>query len=215
MSDLTLHGYWRSSASYRVRIALALKGVSYDQVGHDLRTDAQRAADYRAIAPGALVPALEMDDGALSQSMAIIEWIDETFPDPPLLPIDPRGRAVVRAMAQTIACDVHPLNNLRVLRYLRQTFAADQASIDAWAATWMTAGFDALEVMISKEGGAFAYGDHPTVADCLIVPQLYSARRFNLDVSQYERLLEIEDRLLSLPGIAAAHPDKQSDADPA
>jgi maleylpyruvate isomerase len=215
MTMLRLHGYWRSSAAYRVRIALALKGLSYAQTGHDLRANAQREAAYRAIAPAGLVPALETGDGVLAQSLAIVEWLDETYPDPPLLPRDPTGRAIVRGMAQTIACDIHPLNNLRILRYLKHDLGASQEAIDRWVARWIGDGFAALETMIDRHGGAFAYGDAPTLADCLTVPQAYNAARFAVDLSPYPRLMATVERMRAIDAVAAAHPDRQPDADQA
>jgi maleylpyruvate isomerase len=215
MTKPVLHGYWRSSAAYRVRIALALKGVAYTQVSHDLRTGEQGAADYLALAPQGLVPALEADGQVLTQSPAIIEWIDERWPEPPLLPADRDGRAAVRAMAALIACDIHPLNNLRVLRSLRQDYGADQAAVDAWAAQWIAPGFAALEQHIARLGGAHAVGETPGLVDCYLVPQVYSARRFNVDLTPYPRLMTAHDAAAALPAVQAAHPDRQPDADPA
>jgi maleylpyruvate isomerase len=215
MSGIVLHGYWRSSASYRVRIALALKKVPYTQVTHDLRTGAQRDAAYRAIAPAGLVPALEVDGEPMVQSVAILEWLEERYPSPPLLPPSEGARAVVRSMVQTVACDVHPLNNLRVLRYLKDQLKADPEQISDWIGTWTHAGFEALEAMIARHGGMFAFGDTPTLADCMIVPQLYNAERFGVDVSGIPRVTAAGAALRSRPEIAAAHPDRQPDADPA
>ena len=209
----TLHGYWRSTAAYRVRIALALKRVDYAQVTHDLRTGAQREAGYRALNPQALVPALQTDDAVLTQSPAILEWIDETYPDPPLLPGDARGRAIVRAMAATIACDIHPVNNLRILNALRSEFGADEAAIQRWIARWIGEGFAALEVMIAHHGNGFAFGATPTIADCHLVPQVYSAERFGVDLTPYPHLKAAADTACALPAFAAAHPDRQPDAD--
>ncbi|WP_420140496.1 maleylacetoacetate isomerase [Sphingomonas sp.] len=213
MTMLRLHGYWRSSAAYRVRIALALKGLSYTQTGHDLRTNGHKEAAYRAIAPAGLVPALETDEDVFVQSLAIIEWLDETYPHPPLLPPDATGRVIVRGMAQTIACDIHPLNNLRILRYLKSDLGASQEVIDGWAARWIGDGFAALEKMIARHGGVFAYGDAPTLADCLTVPQAYNAARFGVDLSPYPRLMATVERVRAIDAVAAAHPDRQPDAD--
>ena len=149
MSDFTLHGYWRSTASYRVRIALNLKGLSYHQTTHDLRAGAQSKPDYLALAPQGLVPALDIGDAVLTQSGAILEWLEEVCPNPPLLPAGAYSRAIVRAMAGLIACDIHPLNNLRVLNALRGGFAATQEQIDSWIARWIIQGFTVLEIMIS------------------------------------------------------------------
>ncbi|HEY5289037.1 MAG TPA: maleylacetoacetate isomerase [Caulobacteraceae bacterium] len=213
MNDLILHGYWRSTATYRVRIALALKGLAFDQAPHDLRLGDQRAGDYLAIAPQGLVPALETGAGTLTQSLAILEWLEESYPNPPLLPADAASRAIVRGMAGLIACDIHPLNNLRVLNTLRTDFAASPAQINGWIGRWIGEGFTALETLVHRHGGAFAFGDAPSLADCLLIPQLYSARRFNIDLADYPRLLAIDDRAVGLPAFAGAHPDVQPDAD--
>lgn len=211
--SLTLHGYWRSTAAYRVRIALAVKGVDYAQVTHDLRKGAQRDASYRALNPQGLVPALETEDAVLTQSPAILEWIDETYPDPPLLPADANGRAIVRAMAATIACDIHPVNNLRILNALRAGFGADEAAVNRWIARWIGDGFAALETQIARHGDGFAFGTTPTIADCHLVPQVYSAERFAVDLSPYPRLKAAAENARALPAFAAAHPDRQPDAD--
>lgn len=210
---MILHGYWRSGASYRVRIALNLKGLSYDLAAHDLRQGAQKAADYVALNPQGMVPALQIYDQVLIQSPAILEWLDEAYPQPPLLPDDALDRAHVRAMAAVIGCDIHPLNNLRVLGALRKDFGADQATVDAWAARWITPGFDALETLVARDSGAFCFGDTPTLADCYLIPQLYSARRFNIDTAAWAGLTAIETCALAHPAFAAAHPDRQPDAD--
>ncbi|PZO75814.1 MAG: maleylacetoacetate isomerase [Sphingomonas taxi] len=211
--SLTLHGYWRSTTAYRVRIALALKGVAYEQVAHDLRTGAQREPEYRTLNPQGLVPALEADDAVLTQSPAILEWIDETYPIPPLLPADVNGRAIVRAMAATIACDIHPVNNLRILNALRTEFGADEAAVNRWIARWIRDGFAALEALIARHGDGFAFGPTPTIVDCHLVPQVYSAERFAVDLSPYPRLKSAADNARALPAFAAAHPDRQPDAD--
>jgi maleylpyruvate isomerase len=213
MSDLTLHGYWRSSASYRVRIALALKGVDYAQVTHDLRSGAQRAPDYRALAPQGLVPALVDGDSVLTQSGAILEWIEARWAQPALLPADPGDAAIVRAMAGIIACDIHPLGNLRVLQALRQDFGADEDQVRAWIARWTGEGLAALETLVARHGGTHAFGDAPSFADCHIVPQLYNARRFGVDLTPFPRLCAVDAAACALPAFAAAHPDRQPDAD--
>jgi maleylpyruvate isomerase len=216
MSDdipLRLHGYWRSSAAYRVRIALNYKDLSYQQVAHDLREGEQDEAGYKQLAPLGLVPTLEAGEFPISQSLAIIEWLDESFPDPPLLPLGPNNRAIVRAMAATVACDIHPLNNLRVLNALRSDFGAEREQVLAWAKRWISSGFAALEVMVAKHGGDFAFGDYPTIADCCLVPQFYSAERFEVGLAPYPELRRRVENALDVPAFAAAHPSVQPDAD--
>ncbi|KTT97302.1 maleylacetoacetate isomerase [Sphingomonas sanguinis] len=208
--NLTLHGYWRSSAAYRVRLALGLKGLSYDSIAHDLRTGAQRAEAYRALQPQGLVPALETSDGALIQSPAILEWIDERYPDPALLPENSAGRAVVRAMAAIVACDIHPINNLRVLTHLREDLHADEAAIRRWIGRWVTEGFAALETLIARHGAGYAYGDRPTLADCHILPQVYNAERFAVELTPFPKLVAAANRLRER--VPEAAPEAQSDA---
>lgn len=210
---LILHSYWRSSAAYRVRIALNLKGVSYQQVTHDLRQGAQSAADYRAVNPQGLIPALEADDVVLTQSPAILEWLEERYADPPLLPQRLADRAVVRAMGAIVACDIHPLNNLRVLKQLRDQFQADGAAEKVWMTVWIASGFEALEGMIHRYGRGFSFGDHPTLADCCLLPQVYNANRFGIDMAPYPCIRAAVAALNSLPAVADAHPDNQPDAD--
>lgn len=212
---LTLHGYWRSSAAYRVRIALNLKGLAYDQVAYDLRKNDQRAPAYLELAPHGLVPALDTGMGRVIESLAILEWLEDVAPQPPLLPVELQGRAMVRAMAALIACDIHPLNNLRVLRDLRARFGADQAAVDGWAGHWIVQGFTALETLIAEHGRGFAYGETPTLADCCLVPQVYSAERFKVDVQAFPRIRAAAERARALPAFQDAHPDRQPDADPA
>ncbi|MEE4451063.1 maleylacetoacetate isomerase [Novosphingobium resinovorum] len=215
MTELLLHGYWRSSAAYRVRIALELKGLPYAQVTHDLRIGAQCEAGYRDLAPQGLVPALEADGTVLTQSLAIIELLDEIRPTPALLPAAPTQRALVRSMAALIACDIHPLNNLRVLQVLRQEFDAGQSQVNAWIGRWICDGFAALETLVAAHGEGFAYGDTPGLADCYLVPQLYSAERFGVDLSPYPALVAAGAVARELPEFARAHPARQPDADPA
>ena len=210
---MILHGYWRSGAAYRTRIALNLKGMAYDQQGVDLRTGDQKSAAFVALNPQGMVPALEVGDAVLTQSPAILEWLEETHPAPPLLPADPLARAHVRAMAALIGCDIHPLNNLRVGKALRETFGADQAAVDAWAARWILPGFEALEALVARPGAGWCFGDAPTLADCYLIPQIYSARRFNVPLEAFPRLLAIDATASAHPAFIAAHPDAQPDAD--
>jgi len=210
---MILHGYWRSGAAWRTRIALALKGLDYAQQGVDLRTGAQRSPAFVALNPQGMVPALEVDGAVLIQSPAILEWLEEAHPTPALLPPDLLDRARVRAMAAVIGCDIHPLNNLRVGKALRETFNADQAAVDAWAARWITPGFTALEALVAQQGGGWCFGDAPTLADCYLIPQIYSARRFNVPLEAFPRLLAVDAAAAAHPAFAAAHPDRQPDAD--
>jgi maleylpyruvate isomerase len=210
---MILHGYWRSGAAYRTRIGLALKGLAWEARGVDLRTGAQRSDAFLALNPQGMVPALEADGVVLTQSPAILEWLEERHPEPPLLPATPADRAVVRAMAALIACDIHPLNNLRVGKALRESFGADQAAVDAWAARWIVAGFTALEAQVERHGAGWCFGSTPGLADCYLVPQIYSARRFHVPLDAFPRLLAIEAAAAAHPAFLAAHPDRQPDAD--
>lgn len=210
---MLLHDYWRSGASYRVRIALNLKKLTYDQVAHDLRIGAQADPGYAEINPQRLVPAIEAESQVLTQSLAIVEWLEEKHPAPTLLPADPESRAIVRAMAGLIACDIHPLNNLRVLTALRRDLGASEAQVSAWIARWISEGFDALETMITRHGGTYAFGDTPGLVDCCLVPQLYSAERFAVPLDPFPRIVAAGAAARALPAVAAAHPDRQPDAD--
>lgn len=210
---MILHGYWRSGAAYRTRIALALKGLTYEQRGVDLRTGVQKSDAFVALNPQAMVPALEVDGAVLTQSPAILEWLEEAHPTPALLPAGPVDRAHVRAMAALIGCDIHPLNNLRVGKALRETFGADQAAVDAWAARWILPGFEALEALAARHGAGWCFGDAPTLADCYLIPQIYSARRFNVALDAFPNLLAIDAAAARHPAFIAAHPDAQPDAD--
>ena len=209
---MILHSYWRSGTSYRTRIALNLKGLAYEQAGIDLRTGAQKSDAFLALNPQGLVPALEADGAVLTQSPAILEWLEETHPEPPLLPTSSVARAQVRAMAALVACDIHPLNNLRVLKALREAFDADQDAVDAWAGRWIIAGFEALEALIARHGEGWCFGAAPTLADCCLIPQVYSARRFNTPLDAFPRILAIEEKAAGHPAFMAAHPDRQPDA---
>ena len=210
---LTLHGYWRSTASYRVRIALGLKGLDYGQVTHDLRSGAHHEDRFVARSPQGLVPAIESNGMVLTQSLAIIEWLDERWPEPRLLPEDPLGRAIVRSMALTIACDIQPLNNLRVLTTLREQMGADEDRVGQWIARWVRDGFAALETLVARHGGRFAFGDEPGLADCCLVPQLFAAERFQVDISDFPHLLAVARRARQLDAFRHAAPELQPDAD--
>lgn len=207
-----LHGYWRSGTSYRTRIALELKGLAYEHRAVDLRKGEQRSEAYLKLNPQGLAPALEVEQGVLTQSPAILEWIEERWPEPPLLPPEPFARAEVRAMAALVACDIHPLNNMRVLKALKSDLGADEAKISAWAARWIGAGFDALERAIARHGHGWAWGEAPTLADCCLIPQVYSARRFEVDLTPYPHILAVDARAAEHPAFQAAHPDRQPDA---
>lgn len=211
MSDTVLHGYWRSSAAYRVRIALGFKGIAFRQVPHDLRTGEQHDPVYLAVAPHGLVPALEHDGQVLIESPAILEWIEAKWPDPALLPDCPNAAAKVRAIAALIGCDIHPLNNLRVLTRIRSQFGADNAQVKDWIGHWIHAGFGALETLIARDGGRFAFGDTPTMADCYLVPQVYNAERYKVDLGAYPHTLAVAEAARALPAFAAAHPELQPD----
>ena len=213
---MKLYDYFRSSAAYRVRIALNLKGVTPERAFVHLRHGAQRGDDYLALNPQGLVPSLVTGDGdVLTQSLAIIEWLDETHPKPPLLPSDAAGRARVRALALAIACDIHPLNNLRVLNYLTGTLGATDAQKNGWYRYWCDVGLEALETQLAREtaAGAFCHGGTPSLADICLVPQLANARRVDLDLAPYPTLLSIEAACMAVPAFAAAAPSKQPDAE--
>ena len=212
MTEILLHGFWRSSAAYRVRIALALKGVAYRQQPLDLIAGEQHGDAYVGIAPHRLVPALEYDGRILIESPAILEWIEAKWPTPPLLPANIDEAAIVRGMAALIACDIHPLNNLRVLSAIRGDFEATNPQVKAWIARWITQGFAALEVLVTRHGGRFAFGDTPTLADCYLVPQLDSAERYKVDLTPFPRICAIGAAARALPEIAAARPELQDGA---
>ena len=208
MSRPVLYDYHRSSAAYRVRIALNLKGVDYERRAVNLLESEQKSTDYRALNPQALVPMLEIDGQRLVQSLSIIVYLDQTFPDPPLMPRDPAEQAQVRAMALAIACDIHPLNNLRVLKYLKGELGASQEEVDRWYAHWIGEGLPALEAMAAPRAGTFLFGDTPTVADVCLVPQLFNARRFNVPLDEYPTLLRADGNANKLEAFVAAHPDR-------
>ena len=217
MSELLqLYSYWRSSAAYRVRIGLNLKGLPYEIVPVHLVQDGgqQHSADYRAINPQQLVPTLGHGQRRLGQSLAILEYLDEVWPDRPLLPATARARQRVRALALLVACDVHPLNNLRVLQYFEREWNVPQPERDAWVKHWITEGFAAAEALLAEHPstGDFCEGEAPTLADCCLVPQIYNARRFGVDMAAYPTLARIEAACLALPAFDAARPENQPDA---
>jgi maleylacetoacetate isomerase len=211
MSELILHSAWRASAPYRVRIALNLKGLAYAYAPVNLASGEQRQDAYLAVNRQSLVPALEVDGAILTQSLAIMEWLEETHPNPPLLPADPLDRATVRAMADIIACDIHPVNNLRILKSLA-AIGQDEAARNAWVARWVAEGFDALEPMIAAHGDGWAFGAAPTIADCCLIPQVYNAQRFGVDLGPWPLITSLADRAQAHPAFAQAHPDRQPDA---
>lgn len=213
--EFILYGYFRSSAAFRVRIALNLKGLRADlRFVHLLKDGGQQhAMDYRAVNPQQLIPALTHDGHTMGQSLAIIEYLDEVVPQPPLLPPDAAGRARVRQIALAIACDIHPLGNLRVLRYLKEDLGADEAARKAWQQHWIAEGFTALEAKLSKESGNFCHGDTPTLADICLIPQMTNARRAGLDLAPYPTLLRIEAAAYRLPAFIDARPENQPDAE--
>jgi maleylacetoacetate isomerase len=211
---MKLYTYFRSSAAFRVRIALNLKGLPYEGVARQLARGEQRAVDYLEINPQGLVPVLVDGPTAITQSLAIIEYLDETHPDPPLLPRDPAARAQVRALALAIACDIHPLNNLRVLNYLRGPLAQSDAVVNAWYRHWIAVGFEALEreAARAESDAKHLIGSEVTLADICLVPQMYNARRFDCDLTPYPRLKAISAYLEGLPAFARATPEAQPDA---
>jgi maleylacetoacetate isomerase len=208
---LVLHSAWRASAPYRVRIALKLKGLAYDYAPVDLAAGNQRGESYKAVNAQMLVPTLEADGRRLTQSLAIIEWLDETHPEPALLPKDPFDRAIVRAMAEIVACDIHPVNNLRILKALA-AMGQDEPARNSWVTRWISEGFDALEPMVAEHGRGWSFGDAPTLADCCLVPQVYNARRFGVDLGPWPAITTIAEAAEAHPAFAAAHPNRQPDA---
>lgn len=208
---MILHGYFRSGASYRVRIALNLKGLAYESQYHHLRRGEHRSAEYRAINPQGLVPALDIGGTVLTQSLALCEYLDEIHPEPPLLPADPLLRAKVRAFAQVVACDIHPLQNLKVLNRLRNSGFSEQ-QVTAWAAEVIAEGLDACAELISGQPGPFCFGDAVTLADICLVPQLVNARRFGVAL-EWPRLLDVESACLALDAFQRAAPERQADAE--
>ena len=212
---MQLHNFFRSGTSHRLRIALNLKGLDVEYVAVDLRREAHLQPAFKALNPQGLVPALVLDDAqVLIQSPAIIEWLEERHPTPPLLPADPEARARVRALAAIVGCDIHPVNNRRILEALRHRFGADEAAINAWCGTWIADGFDAIEALLAADParGDFCFGSAPTLADVYLVPQIESARRFQVDLSRWPRLLAVEAACLRLEAFQRAAPGRQPDA---
>jgi len=214
---MKLYTYFRSSAAYRVRIALNLKGLAYDAIPvHLLREGGQHLQDsYRAINPSALVPSFQDEHITLSQSMAIIEYLEEVYSQFPLLPQDAPGRARVRELAQIVGCDIHPVNNLRVLNYLVKHLGLPDQAKTEWYRHWIIEGFASLEAHLARDpaAGPFCHGDHPTIADCFLVPQVFNAQRFNIDVSAYPNIDRINSLCIELPAFQHAHPSHQPDTE--
>jgi maleylacetoacetate isomerase len=207
MTEAILFDYYRSSASYRVRIALNMKGVGYDSLSVNLAEGAQKDAEYRAKNPQGLVPMLEMDGQRITQSLAIIAYLEAVRPEPPLMPPDPADAAHVRALALTIACDIHPLNNLRVLKYLSGPLGQEEAARDEWYRHWVREGFGALEAMAGQRAGRYLFADAPGLADICLVPQMYNARRFNVPLDDFPLLVRTDAEANRLDAFASAHPD--------
>lgn len=209
---LTLFSFWAATAPYRVRIGLALKGLDFEIVPVDLGAGDQHGAAYRSRNPQGLAPSLETGAGdLLTQSLAILEWLEDSYPEPALLPPDPLGRARVRAMAAVIACDIHPLNNLRVHKAL-QGLGVSRSDVVSWSARWVSDGFDALEALVARHGKGFAYGDAPTLADCVLIPQVYAAARYDLDMARWPALKSVSDHAAGHPAFETAHPRNQPGA---
>jgi maleylpyruvate isomerase len=211
---MKLYNFFRSSTSHRLRIAFGLKGVAYDYVAVDLPSDEHLSAAYAVVNPQKLVPTLVDQGEALVQSPAIIEWLEERYPTPPLLPKGPRDRARARALAAVVGCDIHPLNNRRVLQHLRRAFGADEAAIQAWCASWIETGFDALEAMLRADParGRFSFGDAPTLADVYLIPQVESARRFKIDVGRWPIIAAIDSACGEIEAFRSAGPSWQPDS---
>lgn len=211
---MKLHNFFRSGTSHRLRIALNLKGIGYDYVPVDLRTEEHLGAAFKAINPQQLVPALVDGDLTMIQTPAIIEWLEERHPTPPLLPSDPDDRARVRALAAIVGCDIHPINNRRILEYLRKQLGQDENAVQAWCATWIEAGFAALESLIAADTrrGRFCFGDTPGLADVYLIPQVESARRFKVDLSPYPNIVAIDSACAELDAFRRAEPARQPDA---
>jgi len=210
---MQLYSYYRSSAAYRVRIALELKGLDYDYVAVNLLRAQQKSGDYMAKNPQGLVPALEVDKGALiAQSVAIMEWLEETHPQPALLPTEPLARAQVRSAVNSIACDIHPLNNMSVTNYLQNPLGAEPEQVQGWYGHWVDRGFEAIEKTIETSGGLCCFGDNPGMADTCLIPQVYNALRFNIEMGHYPQIMRVWEHCNTLEAFVRAHPDVQPDA---
>jgi maleylpyruvate isomerase len=211
---MKLYSFFRSGTSHRLRIALNLKGIATDYVAVDLRVDEQQGEAFKSVNPQQMVPALDTGKQVLIQSPAIIEWLEEKHPTPALLPASTDDRAHVRALAAMVGCDIHPLNNRRVLQTLRKQFGANEDAINAWCASWISAGFDAYEALIAadKTRGRFSFGDTPTLADVYLIPQVESARRFNVDLAQWPHIMAVEKACMALEAFQKAAPGQQPDA---
>jgi maleylacetoacetate isomerase len=210
---MKLYGFFRSSAAFRVRIALNLKKLDYETAAIHLRRNHQTRPDYLRVNPQGLVPTLQDGDRTLIQSLAIIEYLDEVYPEPPLLPKHPADRARVRALAEIVACDIHPINNLRVLRYVTHSLGHDEAAIAAWYNHWIDAGFRAFEGLLADDPrtGSFCFGDTPGLADITLVPQVVNAERYRLDLAPYPTITRVFENCMKLEPFVAAHPDRQPD----
>ncbi len=211
---MKLYNFWRSGTSHRTRIALNLKGLSTDYFAVHLAKEEHRQDAFKTVNPQQLVPALDTGSEVLIQSPAIIEWLEEKYPSPALLPRDPQRRAQVRALAAIVGCDIHPVNNRRILEYLRHTFGANDDAINAWCGTWISAGFDAYESLLAADThrGRFSYGDSPTIADCYLIPQIESARRFKVELSKWPLIGAVEMACMEIDAFQKASPDRQPDA---
>ena len=214
MNPMKLYNFWRSGTSHRTRIALNLKGLSTEYVAVHLAKEEHLQDAFKSVNPQQLVPALDTGEEVLIQSPAIIEWLEEKYPTPALLPTGASERAQVRALAAIVGCDIHPVNNRRILEYLRHTFGANDDAINAWCGTWISAGFDAYEALLTADGqrGRFSYGDAPSIADCYLIPQIESARRFKVDLSKWPLIMAVEKACMELEAFQKAAPSQQPDA---
>lgn len=214
---MKLYGYWRSGTSYRVRLALALKGIEVETIPVNLRAGAHHEDSYKVENPQGMVPTLVLEDGTrLGQSPAIIDYLEDVFPEPPLLPRDPKDRAHVRHLAFIVGCDIHPLNNLRILKYVKNDLDQPQEEVDKWISRWITDGFTAFETLLEADDqrGEFCFGGKPGLAECYLLPQIYSARRFGVPLGAFPEILKVETAAMKLEAVQKAVPEAQADADP-